>query len=225
MFGVDPRISFISTALPYEINHQLQAEDDLRAVCLSNCDIWESFHHVDTNVDEVPATDYWSSSGDTTEHETKNKEGDVPYDTTFDLLCDALRVTSSHLFHKSANAVDKTAHEVEDYVKDVLPDWDTTETVLKRNSKLIEIERRRARKSQTLEAERKTRRSHTEIRTISFGYTVAVPIPSVDRDRCDARSLVGRVISNSNYIFEIEVREGTLNKMYSRNQIEQSSKP
>ena len=69
-----------------------------------------------------------------------------------------------------------------------------------------------------------SKRSRTEFKPISVGDTVAVPIPNVDRGRCDARNLIGRVISKSNDMFKIGTPEGILNKLYSRNQIEHCSR-
>ena len=63
MFGVDPSIELTSTALPYGIIHQLQTEDDLRAVYQSSGDTGKSFHPIDANVDEVPTTNDGSYAG------------------------------------------------------------------------------------------------------------------------------------------------------------------
>ena len=49
--------------------------------------------------------------------------------------------------------------------------------------------------------------------------TAAVPHP-VDRGRCDARNLIGQVISKSNDVLKFGVQEGTLNKLCSTNEIQ-----
>ena len=119
------------------------------------------------------------------------------------------------------HSTDVVDNDVEDY----LPDRNERETFLEKRLKLIGIQRWKARKSQSIQADRMSKRSRTKLGNISVGDTVVVPIPDVDRGRCDARNLVGRVISKSNDMFKIGVRAGILNKMYSRNQIEKCSRP
>lgn len=52
----------------------------------------------------------------------------------------------------------------------------------------------KAKKSRSIQADRTSKRSRTKLVIISVGDTVVVPIPDIDRGRCDARNLVGRVI-------------------------------
>ena len=66
MFGVNSRVGLGSTTLPYEINHQLQTEGDIRAVCQGNSDTRESVQAVDNNVNDVSLTVDEATASDTT---------------------------------------------------------------------------------------------------------------------------------------------------------------
>ena len=82
--------------------------------------------------------------------------------------------------------MNKTVEEVGGYVEDDMLDRDTTETVLRRSLKLKETQRKKARKSKIMQEFHMSKRSRTEFGTISIGDTVVVPVPNVDRGRCDA---------------------------------------
>ena len=58
-----------------------------------------------------------------------------------------------------------------------------------------------------------SKRSGAEFGTFSVGEAVAVPIPNVDRGQCDARTLIGRVITKSKTLFKIGVQESILIKL------------
>jgi len=112
MFGVEPRIGLASTALPPEIIHQLQTEDDLRAACQGSGDTGESFHLGDTNVEDALVSGDGSYAEFAAEYDSNDAEGDAPHNTVHDAPCDALslRDTSNEPLHESTNEVDNAAY-------------------------------------------------------------------------------------------------------------------
>ena len=92
---------------------------------------------------------------------------------------------------------------------------------IKAHENKILISRKRAHQGQVKQAESMVKRSKRIFPDAKVGDTVTVPIPSVDRGRCDPRNLIGVVKEKeSNGHYTIVVKNGILQNKYTRNQFD-----
>ena len=66
------------------------------------------------------------------------------------------------------------------------------------------------------------KRARVELKAGEPGDNVAVPIPLVDRGRCDPRNILGVIVDRDleNDLYSIAVKAGLLKGKYSRNQFD-----
>ena len=80
---------------------------------------------------------------------------------------------------------------------------------------------KRARETQSSQAERMVKRSRIDLKAGEVGDNVAVPIPMVDRGRGDPRNIIGVIVDrDENDLYRIAVKAGILRTKYSRNQFD-----
>lgn len=85
----------------------------------------------------------------------------------------------------------------------------------------ISNQRKRARESQLSLAERMVKRSRIDLKAGEVGDNVAVPVPMVDRGRCDPRTIIGVIVErDENDFYRTAVKAGILSTKYSRNQFD-----
>ena len=85
----------------------------------------------------------------------------------------------------------------------------------------ITDQRKRARESQLIQAERMVKRSRIDLKVAEVGDNVAIPIPMVDKGRGDPRNILGVVLDrNEHDMYKVAVKAGILSTKYSRNQFD-----
>jgi hypothetical protein len=96
-----------------------------------------------------------------------------------------------------------------------------TRSSLEKHQDSIALSRKRAREAQEFQAQRMVKRSKRVFPEAEVGDSVTVPIPAVDRGRCDPRNLMGVIKDkDKNGLYTIVVKSGILQGKYARNQFD-----
>ncbi|XP_068206217.1 KRAB-A domain-containing protein 2-like [Palaemon carinicauda] len=195
LFGSDAKVGLTTSALPHDVIHRLQSEDELLAVITE-----------ETTSDELPAVEPVTAKPPAVEPVTVEPPAVEPVTaeppaveqvTALGVLCTTvIRVTAEPPAVKPTSPL----------------------SVRQKNNT---SQRKRACEAQLSQAERMVERIRRIMDRGKVGNNVTIPIPMVDRGRGDPRNIMGIIMDideNDNYT--IAVKSGILSGKYTRNQFD-----
>lgn len=192
LFGSDAKVGLTTSALPHDVIHRLQSEDDLLSVITDEATL------VEPSAVEPPAVEPLTA--------------DPP----------AVDLISVEPPAVEPPAVEPPATEppaVEPPTVEQSAVEPTSPLSVRQNN--IISQRKRACEAQLSQAERMVKRSRRIMDRGNVGNNVTIPIPMVDRGRGDPRNIMGIIMDideNDNYT--IAVKSGILSGKYTRNQFD-----
>ena len=228
MFGCEARVGLTSSALPTEVIHRMESEDDLLAAFSCSTPPLQETDSMPAASNNPPTVLVAESIPENaniqpTQQETDNIPAN-PSSLTTQLKADSIPAAdlTTQADHEDTVFIIMPPNEIS------IPDLShifptaTATTILEEHTEQIRKRRAEACAAQLSQAERMVKRSRVDLKAGVPGDNVAVPIPAVDRGRGDPRNILGVIINRDvdTDQYKIAVKAGVLKGQYSRNQFD-----
>ena len=151
----------------------------------------------------------------------KTPDDPIKYFITIEDTFDALKRAHIATGHGGRDRMRKLVSQKYDNLADTDIVLFKSVAALEERGTYIRESRKRAGDAQRSQAEKMVKRGRRNVIHGQIGDNVVIPIPMVDRGRCDPRNIVGIITDrNDNDMYTLAVKSGVLKNKYIRNQFD-----
>ncbi|XP_065223547.1 KRAB-A domain-containing protein 2-like [Planococcus citri] len=208
MFGRKAALG-VGTALPMAVANSLQTEEEIVTALTTSPSnpIATSSCHVQHACDEINIPSVSNEIATSSCHVQR--------------ACDEMNIpsVSNEIATSSCN------HELVDENENTVSDSEESNEMRRKLRSCIDGNRKRAIQGLEKQAKKMKAGSEAKFGVIERGTTVTVPVPEVDRSKCNPRNIIGVVLEVvDGQFYRIGTKDGTLPQLFSRGQIAPSTK-